>query len=403
MLMESDAMNIEAGTFVQAKVPDLGNAPIPAKAYYDPEWFELERQAVFLRTWFPIGHVCEVPDSGNFIRREIEFARASLLIVRGKDGVVRAFHNACTHRGTQLTDDTCGKQAKFSCRYHMWTFGTDGALLSAPDFERFGLDKKDCGLRQVACDVHGGQIFINFEKEPRQGLREWLGPLAEGMEQVPCAFATHFSEYVYEIDANWKLTYDNFQENYHLRFIHPNTGKATFNQTNPFGYPVEMNLHDPHRTQTIWTNPDSINLVTPTQMIGFKAGAKAVARGDIPDNPANRSYFAVFPSFFMLGSSGNNFSHTVYPIGPEKSRGVIRLYWINEDKTPGTRFAREFGVGLTRDIHSEDVSVIEAGQRGLSSGALEHVYFQEQEVLCRHLFMMVDKAVREYKAEQGLT
>ena len=134
-------MNVEAGTFVQAKVPDLGNAPIPAKAYYDPEWFELERQAVFLRTWFPVGHVCEVPESGNFIRREIEFARASLLIVRGKDGVVRAFHNACTHRGTQLTDDTCGKQAKFSCRYHMWTFGTDGALLSAPDFERFGLEK----------------------------------------------------------------------------------------------------------------------------------------------------------------------------------------------------------------------------------------------------------------------
>ena len=396
-------MNVEAGAFVQAQVPDLGNAPIPARAYYDPEWFELERQAIFLRTWFPIGHVCEVPESGNFIRREVEFARASLLIVRGKDGTVRAFHNACTHRGTQLTDESCGKQAKFSCRYHMWTFGTDGALLSAPDFERFGLDKKDCGLRQVACEVHGGLIFVNFAKEPRQNLREFLGPLAEGMEKVPCAQATHFSEYVYDIDANWKLTYDNFQESYHLRFIHTSTGKATFSPANPFGYPAAQHLHDPHRTQTIWTNPDGMDLMTPVQKLGIMAGMKMAARGDLPENPENRTYFAVFPSFFMLGSSGNNFSHAVFPIGPEKSRGVIRLYWVGEDRTPAVRFAREFGMGLTRDIHSEDVSVIEAGQRGLSSGALEHIHFQSQEVLCRHLFMMVDKAVAEYKAEQGIT
>jgi len=393
-------MNVVAAGFVQAPLPDLGNAPVPAKAYYDPDWFELERQAVFLRTWFPAGHVCEVPESGSFIRREFEFARASLLIVRGKDGEIRAFHNVCTHRGTQLTQDSAGKRANFSCRYHMWTFGTDGRLLSAPDFERFGLKKEDCGLRQVACAVHAGLIFVNFDPAPRQTLLEFLGPLAEPMSHVPCANATCFSEYAYEIDANWKLTYDNFQENYHLRFIHPVTGKATFDPANPFGYPVAMELHDPHRTQTIWTNPNSAEQLTSTQRIGFGAAMKSLVRGDVPDNPSNRAYFALFPSFFMLGSSGNNFSHTVYPIGPEKSRGVIRLYWINDDLTAGTRFAREYAMAVTRDVHSEDISVIEAGQRGLSSGALEHVHFQEQEVLCRHLFQQVDKAVQAYKAEQ---
>ena len=394
-------MNVQTGSFQQAPVPDLGNAPIPAKAYYDPEWFELERQAVFLRTWFPAGHVCELPEPGSFIRREFEFARASLLLSRGKDGEIRAFHNVCTHRGTQLIDDTAGKRSTFSCRYHMWTYGSDGALLSAPDFEKFGLEKKDCGLHRIACEIHGGLIFINFNKTPKQSLVEFLGPLAKGMSQVPCAQATNFSEYVYEIDANWKLTYDNFQENYHLRFIHPNTGKSTFSPSNPFGYPAAQELHDPHRTQTIWTNPDSASLMTPAQMLGFGMGAKAMMRGDVPDNPFNRAYFAVFPSFFMLGSSGNNFSHTVYPIGPEKSRGVIRIYWINDDQTAGTRYAREFTMATTRDIHSEDVAVIQAGQRGLASGALEHIHFQEQEVLCRHLYMMVAKAVAEYKAEQG--
>src|ERR1022692_2684318 len=80
----------------------LGTDPIPARPYYDPDWFELERQAIFRRSWLQIGHVCELPEPGSFIRREVEVANASLLIVRGKDGQIRAFHNVCTHRGTQL-------------------------------------------------------------------------------------------------------------------------------------------------------------------------------------------------------------------------------------------------------------------------------------------------------------
>ena len=131
-------MNVYSGKIEVRDDPlVLGTEPIPARYYYDPEWYELERKAVFLRSWLNVGHVCELPEPGSFIRRELEFARASLLIVRGKDGVIRAFHNVCTHRGTQLTDEASGKKTTFSCRYHMWTFGTDGALISAPDFERF--------------------------------------------------------------------------------------------------------------------------------------------------------------------------------------------------------------------------------------------------------------------------
>jgi len=92
----------------------LGTDPIPAKPYYDPAYFELERKAVFMRTWLQIAHVCELPEPGSFIRREVEFANASVLIVRGKDGVIRAFHNVCTHRGTQLVSAETGRQAAFS-------------------------------------------------------------------------------------------------------------------------------------------------------------------------------------------------------------------------------------------------------------------------------------------------
>jgi phenylpropionate dioxygenase-like ring-hydroxylating dioxygenase large terminal subunit len=120
------------------------------------------------------------------------------------------------------------------------------------EFERFALDKKDCALKQVALDVCAGMILVNFSKQP-PALRSWLGDPADQMETLPVARATTFSEYHYDIAANWKLTYDNFQENYHLRFIHPRSGGSGIAPENPFGYPVSFGFHDPHRTQTVWT------------------------------------------------------------------------------------------------------------------------------------------------------
>jgi len=383
-------MNIHAGRIESRDDPTvLGTDPIPARYYCDPEWYELERRAVFMKSWLAIGHVCELPETGNFIRRDVEFARASLLIVRGKDGNIRALHNVCTHRGTQLTQEPCGKKATFSCPYHMWTFGTDGALLSAPDFDRFYASKDDLGLKQVSCEVHAGLIFIAFE--PEQSLREFLGTMADKLEQLPVAQATTFHEYSYEIAANWKLTYDNFQENYHLRFIHPRSSGPGTGEGNPFGYPSSFSIEGIHRTQTIWTAPDP--QLTPAQLIAAMRGMPRLASDGLLDSALGRDYFALFPNFFLLGTPSTHFLHTVFPLGPERTRGVIRVFWKGEDETASVRFAREATMAAVRDIHSEDVAVIQAGQRGISSGALSHIHFQEKEILCRHLVKVVEEKV----------
>jgi phenylpropionate dioxygenase-like ring-hydroxylating dioxygenase large terminal subunit len=392
-------MNVQTSPPSAADPLELGTDPIPAKPYYDPGYFELERQAVFLRSWLNVGHVCELPEPGSFVRREIEFAKASLLIVRGKDGEVRTFYNTCTHRGTQIEGAACGKKATFSCPYHMWTFGTDGRLISAPDFERFHADKADLGLKEVATGVCAGLIFINFAKEP-ESLREFLGPMAEMLATMPVARATTFFEYVYDIDANWKLTYDNFQENYHLRFIHSRTAGAGVGADNPFGYPTSEALYGEHRTQTIWTNPNAAEQTSPTMATAFAKPMIRAARDGYLEHPYARDYFALFPNFFMLGTSVNHFLHTVFPIAADKSRGVIRIYCIGDDETAGVRYGREFAMATLRDVHAEDRGVIEAGQRGLASGALEHIHFQEKEVLCRHLFLTVDARVQAYEAQQ---
>jgi len=375
----------------------LGNGPVPAAPYYDPAYFELEREAVFRRSWQQVGHVCELPEPGSFIRRELEVLKASILIVRGRDGGIRAFHNVCTHRGTQLVEEAQGKQSRFTCPYHGWTFGEDGSLLAAPDFEQFFVTKAECALPTVHVEVVAGLIFVHLGT-PETSLREEMGPLADRMEQLPIARATTFSEYVYEIDANWKITYDNFQENYHLRFIHPSTAGPGCAPANPFGYPEEYGFQGDHRTQTIWTNPEP-RMPNPVQGASFMRIGASLMKRDLMVPGAEKNYFALFPNFFLFGNPATHFSHTVYPLASNKSRGVIRLWWVGADENASERYAREFGMAMTRDIHVEDRSVIERGQRGLESGALKHIHLQVNESLIRHLFNTVDGKVQAYKAE----
>jgi phenylpropionate dioxygenase-like ring-hydroxylating dioxygenase large terminal subunit len=374
----------------------LGTGPIPAGPYYRPEYFELEREAVFRRTWLQIGHMSEIAEPGSFIARTVEVANASILIVHGNDGKVRAFHNVCTHRGTQLVWEDGGRSTGFSCPYHRWTFALDGQLRSAPDFEKFYVDKASCALREVAVDVCAKLIFINLDRSPQQSLREFLGPIAAQLETLTVARATHFSEYTYEVDANWKLTYDNFQENYHLRFVHPRSGAAASGVENPFGYPLKYAFHGPHRTQLIWFNQRYVP--APVQAFAFGQQVRVAMAQGFMNSAQARDYYAIFPNLFVLGAPTQPFSHCVMPISATRSRGVIRIYWIGEDDSACTRFAREYAMATALDIHAEDRSVIEAGQRGLNSGALDYIHFQSQEVLCRHLFHSVDERVQAYQA-----
>ncbi|MBV1916747.1 MAG: aromatic ring-hydroxylating dioxygenase subunit alpha [Sphingomonadaceae bacterium] len=391
-------MNSPPAGFVPVQQEDvdfLGTDPVPAKAYYDPDWYELERQAVFLRSWINMGHSCELPEPGDFIHRKLEFAAASLLIVRGKDGEVRAFHNACTHRGTRLVSEAQGHRSSFTCPYHSWTFGKDGALLSAPDFDGFHVTKEQCALKAVRTEVVAGMIFVNLDADAAS-LRDELGDFADEMETLPVARATEFSEYTYEIEANWKIVYDNFQENYHLRFIHPRSGKGGIGPDNPFGYPSRYRFRGTHRGQTLWFNPEATPS-GPVQTAGLMAAAAALTGKGLMDSPHGSEYFGLFPTLFMLGVPFQNFSHVIYPLDAGRTRGVIRLYWVGEAETASELFARHANVTMMRDLHSEDIDVIEDGYAGLASGAIEHIHFQTQEALCRHLYNTVTEKVRAFQ------
>jgi phenylpropionate dioxygenase-like ring-hydroxylating dioxygenase large terminal subunit len=376
----------------------LGNGPISAKPYFDENWWELERNAIFMRHWLYIAHVCELPGNGSFIRREVEFARASLLIVRGKDGQLRTFHNACTHRGTELTQERCGKQSKFSCPYHKWTFGTDGELLSAPDFERFGIPSEAVALKQVHTEVLAGMIFVNFDREPKESLRGFLGPVADELEMLPIANAVAFTEYTYEVPANWKTNFDNFQETYHLRFLHQSAAPFVAGPENPFGYPTHYGFSGPHRTQLLWLNPEPPS-PPEISVLGMTPGLRFAAEESLDFPSLDLKLFPNFQSVSLI--AGQQYTHTHFPLGPERTRGVVRHYWTNEADCASRLFFREYSLNSLRDILCEDRHAVESAQRGISSGAIKNFHLQEHEALVRHMYEEVVKRVRNYAVENG--
>jgi len=99
--------------------PELGTDPIPIEPYTSHEYFEKERALIFRKAWLNVGRVEQIPNPGDYFVRDLAVCKTSILIVRGKDGTIRAFHNMCAHRGNKLAADTSGScKGLFTCKFH---------------------------------------------------------------------------------------------------------------------------------------------------------------------------------------------------------------------------------------------------------------------------------------------
>ena len=149
--------------------PELGTEPVSYEDSISPEFYDLEREAIFKRAWLNVGRMELLPRNGSYFTKEVQVANTSVVIVRDMEGKVHAFHNICRHRGNKLVwsdfprEETSGACRQFVCKYHGWRYDLDGALaFIQQESEFFDLDKRDFGLVPVHCDVWQGFIFINF-------------------------------------------------------------------------------------------------------------------------------------------------------------------------------------------------------------------------------------------------
>ena len=202
---------------IDHKTTDLGEASWrePVENYRSEERFAAELDLVLRRYPIVFCPSAAVPQSGSYVARDA--AHTPILVARGNDGQVRAFRNACRHRGTQLVSGA-GCEKAFVCRYHGWTYNLDGALRHVPHEHGFlGLDKSTRGLVPVGCVERSGMVFV--AQDPTQAADAWLQDLPPLIAPDWSLLATNEQE----IPANWKILVEGFLEGYHIRSTHPET------------------------------------------------------------------------------------------------------------------------------------------------------------------------------------
>lgn len=190
---------------------------LPQACYVDPELFEADLERVFAAGWLFAGVESDLPDPGSLLTWTI--GRDSVLLVRHTDGVVRAYHNVCRHRGCRLLPDGPASARVIACPYHQWVYGTDGALRGAPhmgpELAREALSLRPVPLREVA-----GLYFLSLAEDPppfaaaAEAIAPQLGP--HRLDRTRIATRLH-----YRVEANWKTLVENNRECYHCRVNHP--------------------------------------------------------------------------------------------------------------------------------------------------------------------------------------
>jgi choline monooxygenase len=187
--------------------------------YCGEEALRTDRAQILRRTWQFVGHEAMAPNPGDYLAEEI--GGAPVVVVRGAEGGLAAFHNFCRHRAGALVGDGAGNCGEaFTCRYHGWRYALDGRLRAATDFGSApGFDPRQYGLFPVKVETWRGLVFVNLDLA--------ADPLAEALGPLAAAWAADLPSYplterrTHHIGCNWKTYVENYLEGYHLPMVHP--------------------------------------------------------------------------------------------------------------------------------------------------------------------------------------
>jgi glycine betaine catabolism A len=388
--------------------PELGTGPVSVEAYVSPEYFRDECAAVFAPAWLLACHTSDIPNAGDYVIKNVAPLNASIIIVRGRDDVVRGFHNVCRHRGNQLIHGPCKGRADngFVCGFHSWTYGLDGRLRGVPDSSRFfNLDKSSLGLVQVAVETLNDWVFFKASEHPKQDLSDYLGKMGDALSRYDFSKWRVLAEWSCTIDANWKVCLDAFQEGYHVGSIHKYTAPSLFTgPKNPFTRHTYAGLYGPHRQLTVPMNPDFVPSATEAVVrkllssTGDSAQSQSLPSGLNPGGKPNFGFDinAVFPSSLIDPSVGGGFTLEFMPESVSRTHWTVRFY-----QNQATRWSQRIGQELIslqlREALLEDLTTLEATQRGLQSKAIKEVIFSDQEIALRHSHHITDSLVRQYR------
>lgn len=400
----------------------IGTEPLSYDDSISPEHYELERAAIFRKTWLNVGRVEQLPRAGSYFTRELAAAGTSVVVVRGTDGEVRAFHNVCRHRGNKLVwndypnEDVGGFCRQFTCKYHAWRYDLTGRLTFVQqENEFFDLDKADYGLVAVQADVWEGFVFVNLDTTNTTPLRDYLGEFGKGIEGYPFHRLTQVHRYRAEIGSNWKLFIDAFAEFYHAPVLH--SGQYTPEEARKiqkYGYEaLAYGVDGPHGMVSSWGGiapPHDRKMVKPIEGV---LASGLFGPWDAPDigltewppaiNPTGSPVwgmdsFVFFPNFMLLIWKPNwVLTYHYWPTSYNTHVFEGTAYFVPPENAY-QRLQQELAVVSFKEYGLQDGNTLEATQTMLETRAVRAFPLNDQEVLLRHLHNTAARYVADHLA-----
>jgi phenylpropionate dioxygenase-like ring-hydroxylating dioxygenase large terminal subunit len=287
------AMTEELLSALDDSSKDVGEAlTLPPALYTSEEVLDFERDAIYAKEWLCVGRAERIPEAGDWFT--VNIAREPIIVVRDKEGAIRAMSAVCQHRAMQVCEGQ-GNTTTFKCPYHHWIYGLDGRLLGAPAMERTeSFEKSDWGLPKMRVELWMGFIFVNFDPE--------ASPLAPTLER--------YSKYLVNYDLenavcpgtftledmpwNWKVMFENFNDGYHANRLHQYVQDFCPSNLSAFPEPWSDDSNVIFRTSG-YTHLDG----------GFNATHRVImpVYPDLTEEERSRSTFALIPPTLCFGTA----------------------------------------------------------------------------------------------------
>ncbi len=368
--------------------PDVkADFSLPGWLYHDPEFFAVEMERLIRPAWQIVCHESEISGPGDW--RSLELLEESLIVIRGADGVVRAFANVCRHRGSRLLDGTGGCARRLTCPYHGWTYAADGRLIGVPHKADYpGLDPADWGLIPVELEAWRGFLFVRLESG---------GPtVAEMMAPSEAEIAPYRLEEVRALgritlrprDVNWKNVADNYSDGLHINIAHPGL-------TRLFGgdYGIEAGEHvDRMWGELVERLSTNLSERAYQTLLPAEAGRRWL-------------YFKLWPNTaFDLYPDQVDFMHFV-PVSPTETLIREISYALPDAEIPENRrremkAARYLNWRINRRVNAEDTALIRRVQQGMGSRRYRPGPLGTSEVCLRSFATKLRRLIPEARRDQ---
>jgi phenylpropionate dioxygenase-like ring-hydroxylating dioxygenase large terminal subunit len=373
---------------VGAEADGLEGMSLPGWLYHDPEFFEAEKRAFLRASPQIVCHESEIAVPGEW--RSLDYLGESIIVMRGDDGAVRAFHNVCRHRGSRLVDGEGGCAKVLTCPYHAWSYARDGRLVGVPHREEYpGLRADKLALKPVALENWRGFLFVRLEGG--------LPSVARMMAPYDAEVALYRFEDLRAIgrvtlrprELNWKTIADNYSDHLHIPVGHPGLtrlfGKSYKIEASEWVDRMEGELRD-----------------APSANPSERAYQSLLPKVDhLPESHQRKwVYFKLFPCVaFDIYPDQVDFMQWL-PTGPRTS--VIReISYALPDDRRDMKAARALNWRINRRVNAEDTELIARVQRGMESAAYEAGPLGTSEVCLRSFAQKLRAFIPEARLPQA--